>query len=139
MKFKDVLTNKKVALKLRLKFFDSIVTCTVLYGCQCWTMTQAQQTQLRTARRRMLRWIVATRRSPEETWVEYVKRATTIAEKQAADSKLSEWTTLHNIRKLEFAALMSLRNDGRWTERLLRWTPWFKAFPRRSQGRPALR
>jgi len=58
MSYKKELCGKHYPLRDRLKLFNATVTPTVLYGCGCWTMTKEREKKLRTAQRKMLRWIV---------------------------------------------------------------------------------
>ena len=58
MSHKKELCGRCYPLRDRLKLFNATVTPTVLYGCGSWTMTKEREQQLRTAQRKMLRWIV---------------------------------------------------------------------------------
>ena len=62
MCLQGALCSKSCPLKDRLKLFQFTVNATVLYGSGTWTMNAALETRLRTTRRRMLRWMVGTRR-----------------------------------------------------------------------------
>ena len=53
-----VLTNKHVALKLRLKFFDSVLSPTVLFGLATLPLSKSQLQRLDVTQRKMLRTIV---------------------------------------------------------------------------------
>ena len=75
-KHKLILCNKRLVLKKRLRFFESVVTPTVLYGCAAWSLKQADYQKLRTTRRRMLRWMVGSTKRPDEDWIEHRIRAT---------------------------------------------------------------
>ena len=52
---KQELTSKVYSLNDRLRFFNSVITPTVLYGAECWTMTKAMDQVLQRTQRRMLR------------------------------------------------------------------------------------
>jgi hypothetical protein len=114
MTLKNELISKHYPLKHRLKLFDSTVTAVVLYGSGTWTMTADLQRKLRTTQRRMLRWMIGVGRlrkqvevkdesssSDESTssihdeghdeegceaadWVDWIQRATRIAEDGAS-------------------------------------------------------
>ena len=61
MKFhqhKETLLNRHVSLKLRLKFFDSIISPAILFGLTTVPLSAAQLSKLDIVRRRMLRSIV---------------------------------------------------------------------------------
>ena len=53
-------------LRDRLKFFEAVVTPSVLYGAGTWTMTTPLENKLRVAQRRMLRSIVRVGRKAKE-------------------------------------------------------------------------
>ena len=53
-----------MGLKSRLKLFDAVVSQTFLYGCGAWTLTKEREVKIRSAQRRMLRWILGSGRRP---------------------------------------------------------------------------
>ena len=57
-KHRHVLTNKHVALKLRLKFFDSVLSPTVFFGLATLPLSKSQLQRLDVTQRKMLRTIV---------------------------------------------------------------------------------
>jgi len=58
MQYKTELTKKHYSLSDRLRLFEAVVTPTVLYGSEAWTMTAEMSKLLRTTQRRMLRMIL---------------------------------------------------------------------------------
>ena len=58
MEHKQELTGKHYSLNSRLKLFDAIITPTILYGSECWTVTRHLEDVLRTTQRKMLRLIL---------------------------------------------------------------------------------
>ena len=59
----------------------------------------------------------------EETWVEWVVRATGIAEAVAKAAKVTDWVVGQRGRKWEWAGHIARRTDGRWGRKLLEWKP----------------
>ena len=55
---KQELTSKHYSLNDRLRLFTSVITPTVLYGSECWTMTKIMDNALKTTQRKMLRMIL---------------------------------------------------------------------------------
>ena len=140
MKFKDIFCNRRLDLQSRIKLFEAVVTPTVLYGCAAWTLTSVQERRLTTTRRRMLRWIAGLRRHGlEEDWVDFVKRATHSSEQYAERHGAKDWVLLYKAKKWNFAGKTARQHDGRWSHKLLDWTPWFRTLPYRTVGRPMLR
>ena len=138
-KFKDVLCNRRCPVKSRLRLFESVVTPCVMYASGAWTMTIEGEAKLRTARRKMLRWMMHAGRKPEEDWVEYIKRATSRCENMAAEHGVSDWVALQRRRKWKLAGQTANRDDLRWSTRLLSWKPGFRLLPFRNVGRPCKR
>ena len=76
-------------------------------------------------------------RFSNETWVEYVQRATHEIEDKVRNASSDNWVVQSWRIKFKFAAKMALVDDGRWTKRLLEWKPWFPKG--RQVGRPCTR
>ena len=55
---KQELTSKHYSLNDRLRLFTAVITPTVLYGCECWTMTKLMENALKRSQRKMLRMIL---------------------------------------------------------------------------------
>ena len=135
-------------------------------------MTKEREKQLRTAQRKMLRWIVGVGRKrntggargkeegiesdedehPEpqddeegeqddkkedETWVEWIQRATHIAENHLKKkARIDDWVTKSRTLKWTWAGHVARRTDGRWSTAVLSWEPHGG---RRRVGRPVAR
>ena len=52
-----VFCNKSVPLKLKDKFYRVAVRPALLYGSECWSLRNAQERRLDTAKMCMLRWM----------------------------------------------------------------------------------
>ena len=139
MKFKEGLCSKHVDVQLRLRLFDAVVTPCIMYGCVAWTLKSDGYRRLSVTRRRMLRWMLRPQRLLDESWVDYIKRATYDCEALAAACGMLDWGNLYRQRKWKFAGQSARRRDGRWSARLLKWIPWFRAAAFRRVGRPQLR
>ena len=139
MKFKDVVCNRSVPWRSRIRFFEAIVTPTALYGCAAWTMTDEAAHMLTTTRRKMLRWMFGARRRNDEEWVDFIRRATHDSEASASEHGACDWMFLQRKRKWQFAGSTARRTDGRWSTRLLAWRPHHRCEPFRRVGRPVTR
>ena len=136
---KDVLCNRRLPLKHRIKLFDATVTPCALYACGTWTMIVERAHLLQKTRRRMLRWMVHTPRRQEETWVDYIIRATHRAEDLAALHGSTSWILTQRVRTWQLAGKAAAQVDHRWRNRLLNWKPWFRCWPKRLAGHPVKR
>ena len=58
MQHKQELTSKYYSLNDRLRLFTSVITPTVLYGSECWTMTKVMENALKRTQRKMLRMVL---------------------------------------------------------------------------------
>eukprot|EP00973_Karenia_brevis_P019315 2647724-Karenia_brevis.AAC.1 len=56
------LCGKHVDLRSKLRLFQAVVTPSLLYGSGTWTLSANREKEIRTAQRRMLRWMVGSRR-----------------------------------------------------------------------------
>ena len=59
---KQELTSRRYSLSDRLRLCEGVVTPTLLYGCEAWTMTTEIENRLRRTQRHMLRMIFQTPR-----------------------------------------------------------------------------
>ena len=58
-----------------------------------------------------------------EPWVDWIKRATRVAEAQAELAGIPDWATEQMRRKYRLAGHVSRRDDGRWATKVLYWSP----------------
>ena len=87
----------------------------------------------------MLRITCCTRRRPDESWIEFIKRGTSEAESRMMSSNYACWILAHRRQKWRFVAKAVQTTDGRWSKRLLDWQPHFRCWHDRSVGHPHLR
>ena len=138
-KSKSALCNRRLLLKDRLRLFEAVVTPCALYSCGTWAMTTDMARSLRSARRRMLRWMMPTLRRQGEGWPEYITRATERVEDIATKNRVSDWVALQQVRKGKLAGQAASHTNGRWTSRILQWKPWFRCISHRDVGHPIRR
>ena len=126
---KSDLCGKHVSLKTRLRLFNSTVTSTMLYGSGTWTMTANRERKLRTAQRRMLRWMLgsfwqqprsrdtssdgsvsepdwenqeadeATQKPDQETWVDWIRRCAHSVGTHMGSLRIDDWVLGQRRRK----------------------------------------
>jgi len=161
----DELCSTSYSLKNRLRLFESVVTPTVLYSAGTWTMLASREQALRKTQRSMLRKMTRVgRRTVEqdsssssgesgvpdtdresdeaeleeetlEPFIDWLKRATHISEEHAHKHGLQDWVDAQRSRKWRLAGHIARRTDGRWSTKLLSWSP----SGHRSQGHPMTR
>ena len=137
--FGNILCSRTYPLRQRMRLFDSVVTPAALYGCECWTVDIAISLRFRVARRKMLRSMFRVARGEDESWVDYVRRATLRADTYCNNSNIKDWGTIQAERKRHYATRLFLDTEEKWNKRLLNWKPWFRTVAKRSVGRPCLR
>ena len=70
-----------------------------------------------------------------EPFVDWLRRATHISEELAKKEGVQDWTAGQRARKWRLAGHTARRSDGRWSSKLLFWTPAGS----RNRGRPVTR
>ena len=142
-KHRGALLNKHVAIKSRLRLFESAVTPTVLYGLCTLPMTQHQREQLDIVQRRMLRAIVGWARLPDEDWAETMRRVNHRMSSAMALFPIRPWTTQLASRQFSLAAKLAARST--WASKAIKWPlaslldGEHTGAPFRTRGRPKQR
>ena len=85
--------------------------------------------------RKMLRKIVGSGRAPDESYVDWIKRATHHAEQEYERFGFPTWLQAQEVRKSKLLQKLQECTDRRWGSLALKWDP----LGRRSTGRPAKR
>ena len=86
-----------------------------------------------------MRKIVQVPRVDDESWVEYVRRATHVAEQRCADLGHEAWDGRQRALKRNFAIKLTAGNTEKWSTKLIKWEPWFRSASWRRVGRPCKR
>ena len=160
---REELCSRSYSLKHRLHLLESVVTPTVLYSAGSWTMRTAREKMLRKTQRQMLRAMTRIARQTVgqdqandsdgsfnddpgedtevdeaellEPFVDWLRRATHISEDLAQKQHVQDWVAGQRARKWRLAGHTARRTDGRWSTKLLFWTP----AGYRNRGRPVTR
>ena len=145
---KQELTCKSYSLNIRLKLFNAVVSSTLLYGCEAWTLTQKMELQLRRGQRRMLRIILGSGRRRQmdgpggedllEPWVDWIQRTTHDIEARMSRLRCPNWVEIQHDRKRRWAERLMTTDTQTWAFRLLQWEPDPYKFGR-ACGRPRRR
>ena len=116
-----LLLRRDASLVKRLQLFQTTVSQTLLWGAESWTLTAKQKRQLRSVQREMLRRIVRIRRQPQEEWIDWVKRATKVAEELANKAGTACWIRRHLQMKWRWAGRIARMPWSRWARRVTLW------------------
>ena len=126
-KHKGEMCSSSYKLKDRLELFKSVVDPVVLYGSGTWALTMSMEARLRTARRRMLRYVLRIHRRKHglenEAWVESVKRSAHTVESMANFHDIENWVAGYRRRKWRLAGRLARQTDERWSTKLLELRP----------------
>ena len=134
--FKKELNDQSIPLNLRLKLFDAVITPSILYASECWTLTSKRQTRIRTAQRRMMRLVTGAHRSYDdyEDHSSWMKDTTRDVEATMKTYGLKQWTKIQLGRTWKWAAKVA-QAGGKWTHTLATWF----AHGSRGVGKPKAR
>jgi len=90
-------------MKKKLRIFDASVTQTLLWCSESWVVTQKEKRFLRTTQRTMLRRIAGATRRPDEDWIDWIKRSTRQALREANAAGIRFWVESHLQSKYAWA------------------------------------
>ena len=99
-------------------------------------MSAQRVARLKCVQRRMLRAMCRVPRRSEETWVQWIQRATAAVEQHMRESGVEYWHVVQRRRKWKWAGRVLNMDCSRWASKVLAWTP---QDGRRKIGRPCLR
>ena len=110
----------------RLKLFEAVVSSTILYGCECWTLRIDQQRRLVVLQRKMLRMVLNAKRRTMPTssdtnasadssdhesesqemksWADFMKRTAKWTDEQLAKAGIRQGVVQWKRRKWQWAA-----------------------------------
>ena len=117
-----------------MKLFDAVVTSTLLYGSETWTLRLDQQRRLQVLQRKMLRMVLNAKRRtittssssesdvPEdeseadnlEPWPEFLARSAGLAEEKLEDAGQEEWLDQWRRKQWRWAARLATSGKHKW-------------------------
>jgi hypothetical protein len=135
--FRSELTDRAIPMHLRTRLFDAVITPTILYGSETWTMTLQRQLSLRAVQRRMMRRIIHAHRSYDkyDSYVDWIKEETAKAVQTMADHNIICWTVLQRRKAWKWAGKMANKSNDRWNHAVNAW----HLHDIRPRGRPKAR
>ena len=132
-----------VSIKLRMKFFDAVVTPTILFGLHTLAFTGVQLSKLDSIQRRMLRSMVGWIRIQDESWHDTMSRMKIRVAKALHQHPIETWTK--RLARCQHSFAVRVAQTNGWVTRVVTWNPesnWhdnFSLAPKRRQGRPLTR
>ena len=138
-KHRDIFLDKNINIRSRLKFFQSVISTTVLYGLPACALTGQQVESLDILQRKMLRRIVGWARVDGEEWCETMRRMRMKVESALRLQPVEVWSKQLLRRQFRMVCRLSHRRDE-WAMRVSRWSPILtNADACRARGRPTTR
>jgi hypothetical protein len=122
---KHIWSNKKVSVATKMVFYRAFIPATLLYGCESWATTQAQENKLNVSHMRFLRRIFGVTRWHRQT-----------NEHIAASCDIQQIPALISRARMRWAGHLCRMGDDRLPKRIL-----FGSLVEgsRAQGRPRQR
>jgi len=122
---RELLTSKKVPMKIKRKYFNMCIAPALLYGCTTWALTKKTETRLAVCQRRMERRMIGVRLIDKKP-ISWIRRKT----------GLTDIVMMFRKRKwFQASKILNRENECRWDTILLRWIPTTP----RPLGRPRTR
>ena len=115
------LGKRDASLTKRLRLFDMTVTQTALWGNESWNLTQKEKSRLKSTFHNMIRRIAGVGRSPEEPWVDWIKRSTRKACREARQVGIRFWLQRHIADKFRWAGHVVRMDSARLARRVTEW------------------
>ncbi|EYC35149.1 hypothetical protein Y032_1133g3663 [Ancylostoma ceylanicum] len=120
-----LLKNQDIPAQTKSRLFHSSVLPALLYGCETWNLTKAEERSLQVTQRAMERRMLG------------ISKMQHIRNKEIREvSQLHDIINLLYRRKKAWAGHVARMKDNRWTVRVLHWYP---RTVKRPTGRPPLR
>ena len=143
-KHTHVVTNKHVALKLRLKFFESVLFPTVLFGLATLPLSNSQLLRLDVTQRKMLRTIVRWVAVESTDWKTKIQRMNGKLDAPPRLYPIRMWSDAVFKKQFRLSARVC-RHLERWPAAATFWNPpdkaeeFFTNQPFWKHGRPQVR
>ena len=136
---RDVLLDRNVNVRSRLRFFQSVITPTILYGLPACALTAQEMESLDILQRKMLRRIVGWVHVEPEEWCETMRRMRTRVDAALRLYPMEAWSGELLRRQFRMVCRFSRRSDE-WAMRVSRWSPSHtNVGAHRGRGRPTVR
>jgi hypothetical protein len=120
-----LLTNKKVPMQIKRRYFNLCIVPAILYGCATWALTKKTEKRLAVCQRSMERRMLGIRLKDKKK-ISWIRKKT----------GLNDIVVMFRKRKWFYASkILRREQENRWDTILLNWKPATS----RPQGRPRTR
>ena len=138
-KHRDILLDKQLHIRLRLKFFQSLISPTILFGLSSCALSAGQIRKLDAVQRKMFRTIVGWVRHGHEQWQDTMRRMKQKVESALTLFPIADWSA--QLARLQFRLVCRFSKRGdEWPMRASKWyPPATDARAHRNRGRPVVR
>ena len=111
---KDLLLRRSANLPNRIRLLNVTVFKGILWGSQCWKLTEGQEAHLRSVQNHMVRKMMRLGRGPEEQWIPFYRR-TLRAAHEAVQRALGGHDLVFQLRHLRWgwAGHLARLDEGR--------------------------
>ena len=133
------LTNKHVAIKLRLRLFDAVVTPTVLYGLISSPLNSHDYDRLAITQRKMLREMVGWVKLPDDEWNDVFRRLRIKIQKATDQYPIRMWADEMTLRKTNLQMQIDNGERNGLTMKVVEWDLANVNDKKRKRGRPRSR
>ena len=140
-----MLTNRNISIKLRLKFFDSIVSPSLLFGLVALPISKNNFDAINICQRKMFRKIAGWVRYDGEEWEITMKRMNQRVQQGLVQFYVRPWSERIVCARRKYNCRLQNLPKDRWEQLSLQWEPTVvqdnsqEYFAHRFAGRPRLR
>lgn len=119
----NVLLNKNVSIKLRLKLFDSAVTPSLLFGLHVLPISKISMDKIMICQRKMLRKNVGWTRRSQDSWEIVMRAMKTKIQNAMTRYYVRPWDECIQEKKISHFDRLTVMHDGRWGKLSMQWEP----------------
>ena len=135
----DALTDKNISIRLRLIFFQSVISATILFGLGQIPMPRSLLDKLDALQRRMIRRIVGWHRVDDEPWKDTMSRMKNRVSTALSYFPIESWSAQLSRRQFKLAIKLA-NSPNNWAYKCIKWHPPDTVIHAcRSRGRPKCR
>ena len=138
-KHRDILLDQNINIRSRLRFFQSVISTTVMYGLPACALTKKLVESLDVVQRKMLRKMVGWSRIDGEYWSDTMRRMREKVQGALRLHHVEDWSRQFLRRQFRMICRLQ-KQDNEWAMQVSRWSPAeTNSAAHRARGRPLAR